>query len=214
MANGPLSLKASASAPGTDTQDPLSYQLGVKLAWLFEEFASEYRALWVKQLDDPQETLKSWHERFLQMGIIPAQIEFGYRKTWMDKRFETFPPKLREFIGLCRVTPEDLGLPSSEEAYLKACHPDLGQPHPAVTHAAVLVGQYELRCGQKPDAVKKEFIRVYEMVVQDIIRTGQMPEALPKALPKIPEPPASKAAAQQGISRLRGAIHCNAGTKE
>lgn len=98
--------------------------------------------------------------------MTEAMIKKGFTK--LLQRESAFVPNLNEFRKLCLTTPEELGLPSMEAAYLEACnngHRVLGAKwsHPAVYHAGKSVGWFELR-----NRIAKETRPMFKAAYEDI----------------------------------------------
>lgn len=144
-----------------------------------------------------------------------AMIKKGFTK--LLQRESAFVPNLNEFRKLCLVTPEELGLPSMEVAYLEACnsgHRVLGAnwSHPAVYHAGKAVGWFELR-----NRIAKETRPMFKISYEDICQRVMKGEVF-----ELPEPDAtqlehhtngkqvtteqSKAAGQAAIAEMRKAM--------
>ncbi len=88
---------------------------------LADKMFSEYGPLWAKNPAQGFETSDYWLARLANDGITPQQIALGFKKCLRDPRFEQFPPKIRQFIELCNIRPEDYGFPSPEQAFRDAC---------------------------------------------------------------------------------------------
>lgn len=144
----------------------------------------EYNDLWSKEVIG--DTKMAWYSRLVDEGITAAALRMGYKKCLKDKRFMKFPPNIREFIELCTIGPEDMGLPSLEDAYRDACGVS-NKPrhliHEAVRAAVLRFGEYDLR-NRTDGQVKKEFMFIYSMIVKSLLETGQLPVEVPKALPR------------------------------
>lgn len=104
-------------------------------------------------------------------GLTAEDIGRGVRRVielGMD-----WPPSLPEFRKLCEPDENDLGLPTMELAYRAASCRDWSL-HPAVYHAAKIVGQWELE--QKPEHITRPlFAKAWETVVKRI-RSGEQLE--------------------------------------
>lgn len=104
-------------------------------------------------------------------GLTSEDIGRGVRKVielGMD-----WPPSMPEFRKLCEPDEADLGLPTMDQAYRAAARRDW-KLHPAVFHAAKIVGQWELE--QKPEYITRPlFAKAWETVVKRI-RAGEQLE--------------------------------------
>jgi hypothetical protein len=134
--------------------------------------------------------------------LTPQQIDMGLRKSRDFVGFFTFPA----FRELCRITPQDMGLPDTHDAMREACcAQDWGShkwSHPAVYHAACSVGSYDMR-----HMTTRELFPVFDLAYQQVVRrvlAGE-PIEMPifKALPESVHVPASPEAVKSGLAKLR-----------
>lgn len=78
------------------------------------QFGSAFDSKILKNGEGYQQALiKKWCS--ILSGIHPIMIELGLKKV--EKSGRTFPPNPSEFLALCQLTAEDLGLPTVEESY-------------------------------------------------------------------------------------------------
>ena len=87
------------------------------------------------------------------------------------ERADAWPPTLPEFQRLCQPTPEELGLPSVEDAYRVAClqRPDWQSVHPIIWHARQAVGAFDLI--SLPEVrTRPRFEAVYQALVQRALK--------------------------------------------
>ena len=72
-----------------------------------------------------------------------------------------------EFRQLCQPTPEEVGLPTVEDAYQVACRqkPDWSRVHPIVWHARQAVGVFEL-ISEPSSRTRPRFEAVYQVLVR------------------------------------------------
>lgn len=108
---------------------------------------------------------------------------------------------------MCRVPPEDLGLPSPEQAYREAAtapYPVTQHKwsHPAVYHAGADTGWFDLR-SQPESVMKKKYFQHYSARVKQVMSGDdlQTPENL--ALVKKPEPVSAPGVAKQHLENAR-----------
>lgn len=126
-----------------DATEPLINKLFAQL----RAICSAWRSAWPDQ--KTYDLAKdNWIKAFIDAGINSwDRIEYGLRKQRQVGK--PFIPAVGEFIELCTPNPEELGLPSAEQAYKMAAfisHPsaDRSKCVHAVYHAAYETGFYEL----------------------------------------------------------------------
>lgn len=148
---------------------------------------------------------RSWVRGFMAAGIRDLeQIRYGLqqcRATGSD-----FAPSVGKFIEWCRPTPEAMGIPAVEQAYLQACrlaHPAANRSgaHPAVWHAACEVGLIVL-CVLPEQKSRPLFERAYGITVDMLLR-GEPLREIPKALPETVSIPASPERARSALNEMR-----------
>lgn len=151
---------------------------------------------------------KEWTKAFIEAGISSMeQIQNGLRQC--RQHSSNWPPSTGVFIKWCKQasdTPESLGLPSADKAYLQACaasHPaaDSSRLHPAVWHAACETGLY-LLARQPESKSRPAFERAYALTIEMIIR-GEPLREIPKALPASVHVPASLDRARSALDEIR-----------
>lgn len=131
-----------------------------------------------------------WAIGIMEAKLTPKQISYGLTKALTNTKF---CPDLPAFIALCKPSPEDMGLPSTADAYEEACinsHPSGNErawSHLAVFHAAKQVGQFELRSLGK-DITLPQFEAAYEKTVNAVLNGDELPE-IPKALESFSDRP-------------------------
>ena len=147
--------------------------------------------------------------------MTEAMIKKGF--TRLLQRESAFVPNLNEFRKLCLATPEELGLPTMEAAYLEACnngHRVVGAKwsHPAVYHAGKAVGWFELR-SEQATVTRPRFKQAYEDICKEIMKgeTYELPELDPTQLEhhtngKKLTTEESKAAAQAEIAKMKASL--------
>ena len=106
---------------------------------LFEVFAARFSHRWTKTYED-EAARAVWTRDLAAAGLTPDLIEYGLKRT---ARLE-WPPTVGEFIKACEPQPEEMGLPSTRDAYLAACRGNT-RLHPIVWHVAQKIGTFELR---------------------------------------------------------------------
>lgn len=136
-----------------------------------------------------------------------AQIKMGLLKARDFTGFFNLPV----FRDMCRIKPEDLGLPDVKKAYYEACRapsPKAKQKwsHPAVYHAGVLTGWFELASFPE-DQIFPRFKTFYAGLV-DRLMNGEsieapMMEALPERVTVVLEPEEN----QQRMASLRASLN-------
>ncbi|WP_263264051.1 replication protein P [Pseudomonas sp. RIT-PI-S] len=138
--------------------------------------------------DDAIKAAKAtWTKAFMEEGITTIeQVRFGVQAC---RRLEQdFVPSPGRFIGMCRPTPESLGLPSMAVAYREAtrnAHPSMagqgGWSHAAVYHAAGETGFFELS-NLPAEKSRALFERNYQIAVRAVL-AGEPLRKMPLALP-------------------------------
>jgi hypothetical protein len=119
-------------------------------------------------------------------GLTDIQLEFALERC---KREHAWPPTIAEFLKLLEPSPESLGLPSHEKAYLEACinahHPNSHSwSHICVQLAAQQVSYYALR-SESERSTKPVFKAAYDSLCKRLF-AGETIE-LPKTNTR-PEP--------------------------
>ena len=104
-------------------------------------------------------------------GLTGADIARGMSRVVASG--VDWPPGLPEFRALCEPTPDQIGAPTGEVAFIEACrnaHPAVTRhwSHPAVYHAACEVGlQNLLRLGETTTRgrFQREYLKAVRMVI-------------------------------------------------
>jgi hypothetical protein len=174
--------------------EALSNETASVINWLFKELRSNFSAF--KQAWPTAEEYKSakkvWLKAFMLAGINQIeQIHHGLNRCYLMEK--PFVPSPGEFIAWCSPRPEDIGLPSLEEAYelsiqinrqfsdYKAnCH----KTYTVIKHAIDQIGCMNYR-SMKADTAFKTFERYYAIACKQFIE-GKLKE-IPKALTDTPE---------------------------
>jgi hypothetical protein len=141
-----------------------------------------------------------WSEGLADLPV-PA-IRMGMRKV---KNFTGFL-SLPAFRELCRITPQDLGLPETRDAMSEACCAQDWQTHnwthPAIYHAACSVGSYDMR-----HMTSRELFPLFDVAYQQVVRRVLAGESLEvpvfKALPESVHVPASEESARAKLARIK-----------
>ena len=117
---------------------------------LWQRLTQIYGHRWTSQFGDATDaegrltgTARCWADGLGDLS--PAALKRGLHRC-VHERADPWPPTLPEFRQLCQPAPEELGLPTVEEAYQVAClqKPDWPGVHPIVWHARQAVGVFEL----------------------------------------------------------------------
>lgn len=166
-----------------------------------------WRNAWPKP-EDEAAARQSWVKAFTAANMRSLdQIRYGVELCRQSA--SPFMPSVGEFIEWCKPTPEMLGCPSVEQAFLQACalaHPaaDRDNANPAVWHAASEVGLYEL-AHLPTDKSKPLFARAYAMTLDMILRGDQL-RSIPKALPDTVHVPASPEKQRDAVAEMRAKL--------
>lgn len=139
-------------------------------------------------------------------GITEVQLEFALERC---KREHAWPPTIAEFLKLLQPTPESIGLPSLEQAYLEACvnshHPHSHHwSHICVQLAAQQVSYHALRSEAERNT-KPVFKLAYEKLCQRLFNgeTIELPRAKSQPEPNFQEEQDFvEALISKGVSRV------------
>lgn len=138
--------------------------------------------------------------------LSEKQIKMGLVKVRDFKGFFNLPA----FRELCRISPEDIGLPDCKKAYAEACmakSPKSAQKwsHPAVFHAGVSTGWFELSSFPE-DQIYPRFKSFYEGHCKRVMNgedlSAPMMDALPEKVTVFLEPEESKKKMDEMRSKL------------
>lgn len=121
--------------------------------------------------------------------------------------------KSRDFVGfftlpafreMCRIRPEDYGIPDMREALFEACKAMPGHQwsHPAVYHAAMAVGSFDLKSKTEKE-LWPQWEYAYSQVVRKVIDGEDLNIPVPKALPEKVFVPADEAKAVESLGKLK-----------
>lgn len=184
--------------------DPASAQVVNALFTELKAIHPAWRAAWPS--DQMENTAKrSWTKAFTAAGMCSIQqIRYGIDRCRASG--SPFMPSVGQFLDWCQPSPENMGLPSVERAYLQACaasHPaaDTSALHPAVWHAACEAGLYML--ARQPEGKSRPvFERAYAITVRLIIE-GEPLREIPKGLPAKATLPRNLKAGNDALANLR-----------
>ncbi len=167
---------------------------------LFEVFAARFGHRWTKTYED-EAARAVWARDFAAAGLTPDLIEVGLNNT---ARLE-WPPTVGEFIKACEPQPEELGLPSSRDAYIAACR---GQTrlHGIIFHVAAKIGTFELRT--RPERETWPVWEVFYRNAVDEARRGRVFEIPQVPLIEYQPPPVTGGAmsAREALDAMRRAV--------
>ena len=190
--------------------DPASAQVVNALFAELKAIHPAWRSAW-PNVESENNAKRSWTKAFTSVGMCSIeQIRYGIERCRANGN--PFMPSVGEFLNWCRPTPENMGLPSVERAYLQACaasHPaaDSSRLHPAVWHAACETGLY-LLARQAESKSRPAFERAYALTIEMIIR-GEPLREIPKALPAAPTLPRNFEAGNAALANLKKRVGAN-----
>lgn len=190
--------------------DPASAQVVNALFAELKAIHPAWRSAW-PNVEFENNAKRSWTKAFTSAGMCSIeQISYGIERCRANGN--PFMPSVGEFLNWCRPTPENMGLPSVERAYLQACaasHPaaDSSRLHPAVWHAACETGLY-LLARQPESKSRPAFERAYALTIEMIIR-GEPLREIPKALPSAPTLPRNFEAGNAALANLKKRVGAN-----
>ena len=133
----------------------------------------------------------------------PEMIKRGLDRC--VKEFPSWPPNPIEFRNLCYPTPEEMGLPSNETAFLQAVG-SIKERHPAVIYALRNLGAECFRLRHSDEKTARDmFNKVWAQTIEFVANGGDLPE--PEK--QIPERPAGTEAGRQkagakALAEMRG----------
>ena len=164
--NGP-----SAPEPLTAAGSPPGDRMRFTIARLWRRMAAIYSHRWTSSYGEAidadgrlTDTGQCWADGLHDLSL--ADLKRGLHRC-VHERADPWPPTLPEFRYLCQPTPEELGLPTVEEAYRVAClqQPDWLGVHPLVWHARLAVGVFEL-LSEPASRTRPRFEAVYQALVR------------------------------------------------
>lgn len=126
--------------------------------------------------------LRDLSERQIKHGILRSRDFTGFFNL----------PTFRE---LCHISPKDFGLPDCRSAY-KECFDggwriDRSWSHPAVYHAAISTGTYEMQ-NLSEDKLWPLFKYNYELIVDRVVNGEEITLPIKKAIPSKIDTPKSE----------------------
>lgn len=162
----------------------------------------------------------SWVKGLMAAGVTDFnQIARGVEKARLSE--SDFFPSVGKFVGWCRLSPEDMGLPPEDTAWSEACQHSHhvfihSWSHPGVYEAGRRVGWFDIRiCSgeRRLHGLRKAFSAHYAAVLQEI---GQGKEfVMPKPDPDKLEhhtsgrqlvTEESRKAGRKAMAALRGSV--------
>ena len=135
-------------------------------------------------------------------AISPEQIGVALEK--LKKTSDGWPPNLIQFWQVCQLQPEDLGLPSPEDAYRQARQGDYTRD--VVLAAFEAVGHYEWKTLSERER-ERRFFAQYKIAVEKFMAGDldckRIPETRRIEPPQPPKPtPEECAAAKEEFFRM------------
>ncbi|CAG8863127.1 hypothetical protein PS627_00063 [Pseudomonas fluorescens] len=107
---------------------------------------------------------RSWTKGLIDAGISDLnQVRYAIEEC--RRSGSPFAPSIGQFIGWCKPSPERLGLPATDDAWMQAL---LGKySHEGVRLAAVATGLFDLRAAREDDkSLRGRFDRAYQIVLR------------------------------------------------
>ena len=179
---------------------------------LFRIFEGRYRKLWLNQYSTANQLARLFDDWAAVLAEFSNQeIERAVIKS--ATAFPTFPPNSGQFALLCRVTPEEVGLPSVELA-LTFAQRGQWRKNPAVWAASQALDVFSfgrMSAGEQSQAFGKVYAQLAVTVfearkIDPGFELPQPPKALPKAKPvKRGDADIALQHTQQMLSILQGA---------
>lgn len=149
---------------------------------------------------------RSWVKAFIAEGINQIeQIRIGVKRC---RALGTdFAPSVGKFLKLCQSTPEMLGIPSHEKAFLEALvnsHPSRANSrtwsHPAVRHAALQCELHNI-ADLTSEKASEIFDRAYDITIRMLVQ-GQPLDDIAVGIGYDSQKPESQSAEEYGDARL------------
>lgn len=195
---------ATSHEPGTKSIDTESAQVIESLFNQLKSIFPAWRHAWPDKRHEDN-AKRTWTKAFIAARLSSInQIRYGIEKC--RKSGSPFMPSIGQFIQWCHLSAEDLGLPSTDRAYLMACavsHPaaDSSELPAAVYHAACEAGMY-LLASQPESKSRPVFERAYQLTIQ-MAASGEPLRDIPKALPSTPTLPKNLPAGNAALAALK-----------
>jgi hypothetical protein len=145
---------------------------------------------------------RSWAQGLSDM--TEAQLAYGVKKARDFTGYFNLPA----FRELCRITAKDIGLPSAQDAMREACRAMAGRvedynwSHPAVYHAAMEIGRFELTNRTERELLPL-FDSAYAQLVRRVLNGEDLTMPVSKALPKEVFVPATEEKAAEALSKMK-----------
>jgi len=147
------------------------------IAHLFQVCVTEYgRALVAENMLDAssresiEQAIIYWCDRIQEAKIKPSQVNSAIELVKRDNRFTQYPPKLRQFMELCRPRPGDLKLPDFDDAFMIACGTKpIDQMPKALLYAIQKTGRWELTnapSGAEGKELRQRFNKYYQEAIE------------------------------------------------
>ncbi|MBF8674840.1 Replication protein P [Pseudomonas fulva] len=107
---------------------------------------------------------RNWTAALVDAGISSIE-QVRYAILQCRRSGSPFAPSVGQFIAWCKPTPEQLGLPEAEDAWMQALMAKYS--HEAVRLAAIETGLFDLRAARQDDkSLRSRFDRAYEIIVR------------------------------------------------
>lgn len=107
---------------------------------------------------------RNWTMALIDAGISDIE-QVRYAILQCRRSGSPFAPSVGQFIAWCKPSPEQLGLPAAEDAWMQALMAKYG--HEAVRLAAIETGLFDLRGARQDDkSLRSRFDRAYEIIVR------------------------------------------------
>lgn len=137
--------------------------------------------------------------------VSNEHLMIGLRKAENFQGYFSLPA----FRELCRITPEDIGLPSVESAYVEACNARTPKrlhkwSHPAVYHAGADTGWFDLGSGLH--GVRDRFAEHYAKRCRQVIQGERLTIPKHEALPEKVSVNMTHEQIRAGIAKLRESL--------
>lgn len=158
------------------------YKVVNKLFLTFQSIFPAFKQAWPTE-SDFEAAKREWMKAFRIAGLTDLEkIKYGVNKYRLLPN--PFAPSPGQFIAMCNPSPEDLGLPSSFEAW-KQVSTQIGNArrqfsHKVIDHAFLETGLWNFTHLSAKDA-QALFFRNYEITLQMYIE-GKTLREIPKAI--------------------------------
>jgi len=152
---------------------------------LFDFFSANHDRTWaakVREFGKGEEAFKAaWFKQLKQFR--KSALSRAIKKMEDREVFATYPPSIAQMTWLCKTQPEDLGLPSDEEAFQLFAYRRQRECAP-VFHATNRITAFNVRQYSAKEA-KRIFVESYRAVVSEI-DNGDLTLC---TIPEVPELP-------------------------